>query len=73
VQEYDEISNTGYGFFFYDATPNAFLDSVRQSIDIFQKQELWKSMVARALLTSFAPRNFRKCHGHEFPKLFCSL
>lgn len=50
VQEYDEISNTGYGFFFYDSTPNAFLDSIRQSIDIFHKNELWQSMVARAVL-----------------------
>ncbi|ALJ56845.1 Glycogen synthase [Candidatus Xiphinematobacter sp. Idaho Grape] len=52
VQEYDETSNTGYGFIFYDATPNAFLDSVRQSIEIFQKKKLWESMVARAILTS---------------------
>ena len=55
VQEYDTVSKTGYGFIFYDATPNAFLDSVRQSIDAFCNQKLWQDIVVRAMMTtSFA-------------------
>jgi len=52
VQEYEEISNTGYGFIFYASTPNAFLDSVRQSIDTFHQKELWESIVSRATLAN---------------------
>jgi starch synthase len=54
IEDYDPTLDNGYGFLCFDKTPDAFWDSIKRSLDIFQDKTLWATLVERAMARDFS-------------------
>jgi starch synthase len=54
IEDYDPTLGSGYGFLCYEKTPDAFWDSIKRSLDIFQDKPLWATLVERAMARDFS-------------------
>jgi starch synthase len=54
IEDYDPTLGSGYGFLCYEKTPDAFWDSIKRSLEIFQDKALWATLVERAMARDFS-------------------
>jgi len=54
IEDYDPTLSSGYGFLCYEKTPDAFWDSIKRSLEIFQDKALWATLVERAMTRDFS-------------------
>jgi starch synthase len=54
IEDYDPTLDNGYGFLCFDETPDAFWDSIKRSLEIFQDKTLWATLVERAMARDFS-------------------
>ena len=54
IEDHDLTLDSGYGFLCYDKTPDAFWDSIKRSLEIFQDKTLWATLVERAMARDFS-------------------
>lgn len=54
IEDYDPTLGSGYGFLCYEKTPDAFWDSIKRSLEIFQDKALWTTLVERAMARDFS-------------------
>jgi starch synthase len=54
IEDYDPTLDIGYGFLCYEKTPDAFWDSIKRSLEIFQDKTLWATLVERAMSRDFS-------------------
>ncbi len=54
IEDYDPISDTGYGFLCYQYSSDAFWDAVKRARQIFRDQNLWTKLVKRAMERNFS-------------------
>jgi starch synthase len=54
IEDYDPTLDSGYGFLCYEKTADAFWDSIKRSIEIFQDKPLWTTLVERAMARDFS-------------------
>jgi starch synthase len=54
IEDYDPTLGSGYGFLCYEKTPDAFWDSIKRSLEIFQDKLLWAALVERAMARDFS-------------------
>jgi starch synthase len=54
IEDYDPTLGSGYGFLCYENAPDAFWDSIKHSLEIFQNKALWTTLVERAMSRDFS-------------------
>jgi starch synthase len=57
IEDYDPTlgpPQAGYGFLCYENAPDAFWDSIKRSLEIFQDKVLWATLVERAMSRDFS-------------------
>jgi starch synthase len=54
IEDYDPTLGSGYGFLCYENAPDAFWDSIKRSLEIFQDKALWATLVERAMSRDFS-------------------
>jgi starch synthase len=54
IEDYDPTLGSGYGFLCYEKTPDAFWDSIKRSLEIFEDKALWTTLVERAMSRDFS-------------------
>lgn len=54
IQDFDETAQSGNGFLFFDANPEAFWDAIVRALRLYGKQEEWNHLQQRAMRTDFS-------------------
>lgn len=54
VKDYHEFNLEGNGFSFEDATPFAFISTLKRSLDIFSDKKAWKKIMLRGMKEDFS-------------------
>jgi starch synthase len=54
IEEYDPVTDTGYGFLCYEYSSDAFWDAVKRARQIFRDRELWAKLMLRAMARNFS-------------------
>jgi starch synthase len=54
IEDYDPWSDTGYGFLYYDASAEAFWDSIKRAREIFHEPKVWMKLIDRAMAQDFS-------------------
>jgi starch synthase len=54
IEDYDPTLDTGFGFLCYEKAPDAFWDSIKRSLEIFQDKPLWATLMERAMARDFS-------------------
>jgi starch synthase len=54
IEDYDPMSDSGYGFLCYEYSTEAFWDSIKRAKEIFRNQELWGKLRDRAMRRDFS-------------------
>jgi starch synthase len=54
IEDYDPTLGSGHGFLCYEKAPDAFWDSIKRSLEIFQDKTLWATLVERAMSRDFS-------------------
>ena len=54
IEDYDPISDSGYGFLCYEYSSDAFWDAVKRARQIFRDQRLWTKLMKRAMASNFS-------------------
>jgi starch synthase len=54
IEDYDPISDSGYGFLCYEYSSEAFWDAIKRARHIFRDQHLWTKLMKRAMARNFS-------------------
>jgi starch synthase len=54
IEDYDPISDSGYGFLCYEYSSEAFWDAIKRARQIFHHQHLWTKLIKRAMARNFS-------------------
>src|SRR6266702_904632 len=54
IEDYDPITDSGYGFLCYEYSSEAFWDAIKRARRIFQDRRLWTRLIKRAMTRNFA-------------------
>ena len=54
IEDYDPISDSGYGFLFYEYSSEAFWDAIKRARQIFSDPHLWTKLMKRAMARNFS-------------------
>jgi starch synthase len=54
IEDYDPISNSGYGFLCYEYSSEAFWDAIKRSRQIFSDRQVWTRLMKRAMARNFS-------------------
>lgn len=54
IEDYDPISDRGYGFLCYEYSSEAFWDAIKRARQIFRDRELWTKLMKRAMARDFS-------------------
>jgi starch synthase len=54
IEDYDPITDSGYGFLCYEYSSDAFWDAVKRARQIFRDQRLWTKLMKRAMACNFS-------------------
>jgi starch synthase len=54
IEDYDPISDRGYGFLCYEYSSEAFWDAIKRSRQIFRDRGLWTKLMKRAMARNFS-------------------
>ena len=54
IQDYDPISDSGYGFLCYEYSSDAFWDAIKRARQIFGDRNLWAKLMKRAMSRNFS-------------------
>lgn len=54
IEDYDPSSDSGYGFLFYEYSPEAFWDAMKRAREAFLDRDLWTKLVKRAMARDFS-------------------
>src|SRR4029077_5056826 len=53
-EEYDPLSENGYGFLCYEYSTEAFWDAIKRVRDLYRDQDLWAKLRGRAMARNFS-------------------
>ncbi len=54
IEDYDPITDSGYGFLCYEYSSEAFWDAIKRARQIFQDRRLWTRLMKRAMARNFS-------------------
>lgn len=54
IEDYDPTMDTGYGFLCYEYSTEAFWDAIKRAREIFRNEELWTTLMRRAMAKEFS-------------------
>lgn len=54
IEDYDPVTESGFGFLCYVNSAEAFWDSIKRAKEIFKKREEWVQLVDRAMMQDFS-------------------
>ena len=54
IEDYDPITNSGYGFLCYEYSSEAFWDATKRARQIFRDRRLWTKLMKRAMTRNFS-------------------
>lgn len=54
IEDYDPTSDRGYGFLYYDPSPDAFWDAIKRARELFHDGPVWQALVRRAMAQDFS-------------------
>ena len=54
IEDYDPISDSGYGFLCYEYSSEAFWDAIKRARQIFGSRNLWTKLMKRAMSRNFS-------------------
>ena len=54
IEDYDPISDSGYGFLCYEYSSDAFWDAIKRARQIFGDRNLWPKLMKRAMSRNFS-------------------
>lgn len=54
IEDYDPVTNSGYGFLYYDNSTEALWDSIKRAREIFQDPLVWVALIERAMARDFS-------------------
>ena len=54
IEDYDPISDSGYGFLCYEYSSEAFWDAIKRTRQIFRDRNLWTKLMKRAMSRDFS-------------------
>ncbi len=54
IEDYDPITDSGYGFLCYEYSSDAFWDAVKRARQIFSERRLWTRLMKRAMERNFS-------------------
>src|SRR5262249_20556734 len=54
IEDYDPITDSGYGFLCYDYSSEAFWDAIKRARQIFRDRRLWTKLMKRAMARNFS-------------------
>jgi starch synthase len=54
IEDYDPISDSGYGFLCYEYSSEAFWDAIKRARQIFGDRKLWTKLMKRAMARNFS-------------------
>ncbi len=54
IEDYDPISDSGYGFLCYEYSSEAFWDAIKRARQIFRDRRLWTRLMKRAMARDFS-------------------
>jgi starch synthase len=54
IEDYDPISDSGYGFLCYEYSSEAFWDAIKRARQIFRDRHLWTKLMKRAMTRNFS-------------------
>src|SRR6059036_1170218 len=54
IEDYDPITDSGYGFLCYEYSSEAFWDAIKRARRIFQDRRLWTRLMKRAMTRNFS-------------------
>jgi len=54
IEDYDPITDSGYGFLCYEYSSEAFWDAIKRARRIFQDRRLWTRLIKRAMTRNFS-------------------
>src|ERR1043166_7027252 len=54
IEDYDPISDSGYGFLCYEYSSEAFWDAIKRARQIFGDRRLWTKLMKRAMARNFS-------------------
>jgi starch synthase len=55
IEDYDPTTDSGFGFLYYDRTPDAFWDAIKRARQMFcESSDQWQTLVRRAMAQEFA-------------------
>jgi len=54
IEDYDPISDSGYGFLCYEYSSEAFWDAIKRARQIFGGRNLWTKLMKRAMSRNFS-------------------
>lgn len=54
IEDYDPITDSGYGFLCYEYSSDAFWDAVKRARQIFRDHRLWAKLMKRAMACNFS-------------------
>jgi starch synthase len=54
IEDYDSVSEEGYGFLCYEHSTEAFWDAIKRAKEIFADQQLWAKLRNRAMKRNFS-------------------
>ncbi len=54
IEDYDPVTDQGYGFLYYDESSEAFWDAIKRARELFHQQGLWAELVQRAMAQEFS-------------------
>jgi starch synthase len=54
IEDYDPISDSGYGFLCYEYSSEAFWDAIKRARQIFRDRGLWTKLMKRAMACNFS-------------------
>ncbi|RYD45961.1 MAG: glycogen synthase GlgA, partial [Verrucomicrobiaceae bacterium] len=64
IQDYDQTTDRGTGFLFFDPTPEAFWDAILRAKRLYQDEAQWHSIMRRAMHQDFSwPRAVERYEG----------
>jgi starch synthase len=54
IEDYDPTMDTGYGFLCYEYSTEAFGDAIKRAREIFRDEDLWTTLMKRAMARTFS-------------------
>jgi starch synthase len=54
IEDYDPVSDAGYGFLCYEYSTEAFWDAIKRARETFRDQKLWGKLRERAMIRNFS-------------------